>query len=111
MKLSTISIHRPVLATVLTLVLILFGILSFTHLPVREYPDIDPAIVSIRTVYPGASEQIIEADVTTVLEESLSGLERVKSIASMSREEVSQITVEFELGRDLDDAANDVRDR
>jgi multidrug efflux pump len=111
LKLSTISIHRPVLAMVLTMALILFGLLSFTHLPIREYPDIEAPVVSIRAVYPGASAHIVETDVTTVLEESLSGLESVKAMTSTSREEVSQISVEFQLSRDLDAAANDVRDR
>ncbi|MBD0306095.1 MAG: efflux RND transporter permease subunit, partial [Nitrospiraceae bacterium] len=82
MKLSDISIERPVLAVVMTLVLVLFGVLSFARLPVREYPDIDPPVVSVRTVYPGASAKVIESDVTTVLEESLSGIESLASIMS-----------------------------
>ncbi|WP_447978282.1 efflux RND transporter permease subunit [Candidatus Nitrospira bockiana] len=111
MKLSEVSIRRPVLATIMTLVVVLFGVLSFTRLSVRQYPDITAPVVSVRTVYPGASARLVETDVTTVLEESLSGIESVKTFSSISREEVSGITLEFELGRDLDAAANDVRDR
>jgi multidrug efflux pump len=111
MRLSEVSIHRPVLATIMTLVLVLFGILSFTRLSVRQYPDINAPFVSIQTVYPGASARLVETDVTTVLEEALSGIESVKALTSSSREEISQVTLEFDLSRDLDDAANDVRDR
>ena len=111
MKLSEVSIRRPVLATIMTLVLVLFGLLSVTRLTVRQYPDITAPFVSIQTVYPGASARLVETDVTTVLEEALSGIESVKTLTSASREEVSLITLEFELSRDLDAAANDVRDR
>lgn len=111
MKLSEVSIQRPVLATVMTLTLVLFGIIAFTRLPIREYPDIDAPIVSVRTVYPGASASVVETDVTALLEESLSGIESLKTLSSFSREEVSEITIEFDLARNLDDAANDVRDR
>ncbi|WP_447975181.1 efflux RND transporter permease subunit [Nitrospira sp. Kam-Ns4a] len=111
MKLSETSIKRPVLATVMTLVLVLFGVISFGRLSVREYPDIDPPVVSVRTVYQGASAQIIETDVTKILEDHLNGIEGIKTLSSTSREEVSQITIEFELTRDVDAAANDVRDR
>jgi len=111
MRLSEVSIRRPVLATVMALVLVLLGMISFTHLPIREYPDIDPSIVSVSTEYPGASARLVETDVTRVLEESLSGIESLKTLSSVSREELSQITVEFDLARDLDAAANDVRDR
>jgi multidrug efflux pump len=111
MKLSEVSIHRPVLATIMTLVLVLFGVLSFTRLSVRQYPDINAPFVSIHTVYPGASARLVETDVTTVLEEALSGIESIKTLTSSSREEVSYLTLEFELSRNLDDATNDVRDR
>ncbi|HEX3203512.1 MAG TPA: efflux RND transporter permease subunit, partial [Nitrospiraceae bacterium] len=111
MKLSDTSIRRPVLATVMTLVLVIFGIISFSRLSVREYPDIDPPVVSVRTVYKGASATIMETDVTKILEDQLSGIEAIKSMSSVNREEVSQITIEFELSRDVDAAANDVRDR
>ncbi|MEO5955769.1 MAG: efflux RND transporter permease subunit [Nitrospiraceae bacterium] len=111
MKLSDTSIHRPVFALVMTLLLVLFGALSFMRLSVREYPDIKPPIVSVRTVYLGASASVIEADVTTPLEDTLSGIQGLRTITSASREEVSAVTIEFELGRDLDAATNDVRDR
>ena len=111
MKLSDTSIRRPVLATVMTLVLVIFGIISFSRLSVREYPDIDPPVVSVRTVYKGASATIMETDVTKILEDQLSGIEAIKTLSSVNREEVSQITIEFELSRDVDAAANDVRDR
>lgn len=111
MRLSETCIQRPVFAIVMTLLLALFGILNFLRLPVREYPDIKPPIVSVRTVYPGASVSVLEADVTTPLEDALSGIQGLRTISSASREEVSSITMEFELGRDLDGATNDVRDR
>ncbi len=111
MKLSEVSVQRPVLATVMTLVVVLFGLISFTRLSVREYPDIDPPVVSVRTVYEGADASIVETDVTKILEDQLSGIEAIKTLSSVSREEVSQITIEFELHRDVDAAANDVRDR
>lgn len=95
----------------MTLLLMLFGLMSFFGLPVREYPDIKPPIVSVQTVYPGAGASVIESDVTTALEDSLSGIQGLRTITSSSREEVSLITLEFELGRDLDGATNDVRDR
>lgn len=111
MRLPEISIQRPVFAVVLTLLLVLFGGLSFLRLPVREYPDIKPPIVSVRTVYLGASASVIETDVTTPLENVLSGIQGLRTITSASREEVSAVTLEFELGRALDGATNDVRDR
>ena len=111
MTLPEIAVRRPVLALVVTLLLVLFGLVSFTRLSVREYPDIKPPIVSVRTVYPGGSAAIMETDVTTPLEDALSGVQGLRTVTSASREEVSIITVEFELGRDLDGAANDVRDR
>lgn len=111
MRLSETCIHRPVFAIVMTLLLVLFGLLNFSRLPVREYPDIKPPIVSVRTVYPGASVSVLESDVTTPLEDALSGVQGLRTISSASREEVSLITLEFDLDRDLDDATNDVRDR
>lgn len=111
MNLFETCIHRPVFAIVMTLLLMLFGFLSFLRLPVREYPDIKPPIVSVRTVYPGASASVVELDVTTPLEDVLSGIQGLRTMTSASREEVSSVTLEFELGRDLDGATNDVRDR
>ena len=111
MFLPEVSIKRPVLATVMSLAIILIGVISFLRLPVREYPNIDAPIVSVRTVYPGASAEIMESQVTQPLEDSLAGIEGIRTIKSISREEVSQITVEFLLERNVDAAANDVRDR
>lgn len=111
MKLSDISIKRPVFATVMSLTILIFGIISFTRLPVREYPDIDPPIVSITTFYRGASPSVIETEITDIIEEQLSTLEGIKTISSSSREQGSVITVEFELSRNVEEAANDVRDR
>jgi len=111
MILSDISIRRPVLATVMSLGLVLLGLMSFERLPVREYPNIDAPVVSVRSVYQGASAAVIESQVTRPLEESLSGIEGVKTLKSVSREEVSQITIEFNLSRNPDGAAADVRDR
>ncbi|HLF97161.1 MAG TPA: efflux RND transporter permease subunit [Methylococcaceae bacterium] len=111
MLLSDLSIRRPVLATVFSLILLLMGAMSFMHLPVREYPDIDAPVVSVRAVLKGASAQVMEERVTQVLEEALSGIEDVEIMKSSSREEVSSITLEFGLERDADGAAADVRDR
>lgn len=111
MVLSDLSIRRPVLATVASLVLVLLGLMCFERLPVREYPDIDASIVSITTVYKGASAEVMESQVTRPLEDSLSGIEGIKTMKSVSREEVSRISVEFTLARDPDSAAADVRDR
>ncbi len=111
MKLSETSIRRPVLATVMSLTILLFGALSFFRTPVREYPNIDPPIVSITTVYRGAASNVVEAEITDLIEEQLATLEGVKILRSSSQEQVSRITVEFVLSRNVDQAANDVRDR
>ncbi len=111
MVLPELSVRRPVLATVMSLLIMLIGIISFDRLTVREYPKIDSPVVSVRTIYTGASPQVIESQVTQPLEDSISGIEGVKTMKSVSREEVSQITVEFTNDRDPDLAANDVRDR
>ncbi|HOX25375.1 MAG TPA: efflux RND transporter permease subunit [Candidatus Krumholzibacteria bacterium] len=111
MKLSELSIRRPVFSTVMSLAVILLGVISFTRLPVREYPDVEPPIVSVSTLYRGASPSVVETEITDVLEEQFSTIEGVKSISSSSQEQGSVITIEFELARDVDVAANDVRDR
>jgi len=111
MFLSRISIQRPVLATMMNLVLILFGIIGLSRLPVRELPDIDPPIVSVTTVYPGANAQVVETEVSERLEEQINNIEGIKTLSSQSREGVSSITIEFDLSRDIDIAAQDVRDR
>jgi len=111
MILSRVSIKRPVLTTMMSLGLILFGLISLTRLPVRELPDIDPPIVSVSTVYPGANASVVETEVSERLEEEINNIEGIKTLSSQSREQVSTITVEFDLGRDIDQAAQDVRDR
>lgn len=111
MKLSDASIRRPVFASVMSLTIILFGVISFLRLPVREYPDIDPPIVSVITLYRGASASVVEAEITDILEEQFATLSGVKRMSSSSKEEGSVITIEFELSRDVEEAANDVRDR
>lgn len=111
MKLSDMSIRRPVLATVMSLAIILFGVIAFSRLPVREYPDIDPPIVSVTTLYRGASPSVVETEITNILEEQFATLEGVKTMTSSSREQGSVIAIEFELGRDVNEAANDIRDR
>ena len=111
MVLSDISIRRPVLATVFSLLIVLLGVISFNRLSVREYPKIDPPIVSVRTVYTGATAEVIESTITTPIEDALSGIEGINTIKSRSREEVSEITVTFVTDRDVEAAANDVRDR
>ena len=111
MQLPELCIRRPVLATVMSLMIVLVGAISFERLSVREYPKIDTPVVSVRTVYKGASPQVMESQITQPLEDSISGIEGVRAVKSVSREEVSQITVEFLLERNVDAAANDVRDR
>ena len=111
MWLSDVSVKRPVFATVISLTLVAFGILSFSVLPLREYPDITPPVVSISTSYPGASNDVVESRVTAVIEDQISGIEGIKSIRSSSRYGGSFINIEFDLDRDIDSAANDVRDR
>ncbi len=111
MKLSVTSIQRPVFASVMSFTILLFGIISFLRLPVREYPDIDPPIISVTTLYRGASPSVVETEITNVLEEQFATLEGVKTLSSSSREQGSVITIEFELDRNVDEAANDVRDR
>ena len=111
MQLPEISIRRPVFATVLSLLILLVGWVSFMRLNVREYPKIDNPVVTVETKYLGASSTVIESQVTKVLEDSLSGIEGVDVITSISRQEQSQITVNFVLSRDPDSAAADVRDK
>ena len=111
MILSDISIRRPVLATVMSLMVVLVGMVSYTRLTVREYPNIDPPVVTVQTNYRGASAEIIESQVTQVIEDSLAGIDGIDLLTSISRPETSQITVRFKLSRVADQAANDVRDR
>ncbi|MDZ4350658.1 MAG: efflux RND transporter permease subunit [Xanthomonadaceae bacterium] len=110
MMLSDLAVRRPVFATVVSLLLIVLGVLSFTTLPLRELPDIDPPVVSISTGYPGASAAIIETRITQLLEDAVSGIEGIDTLDSSSRNGESRITIEFKLSRDIEAAANDVRD-
>jgi multidrug efflux pump len=111
MLLSDLSVKRPVFASVVNLILVVFGIVSISMLSLREYPDIDPPIVSINTNYPGASASIVETRITQLLEDRISGIEGIKSISSSSRNGRSSISIEFNLSRDIDAASNDVRER
>jgi multidrug efflux pump len=108
---SEISVKRPVFATVISLLLALLGLASLFGLPVRQYPDIDPPVVSIETTYRGASAEVIETKITQVIEDRIAGLEGIVKLTSSSRDERSDIRVEFSLDRDVDGAANDIRDR
>ncbi|MBC8012222.1 MAG: efflux RND transporter permease subunit [Burkholderiales bacterium] len=111
MILSDLSIRRPVICIVLSLLIVTVGLLSFSSLPVREYPDIDAPIVSVNTSYRGAAAEVVETQITDPLEEQLSAIDGVRLMRSDSSEERSRITLEFTLDRDVDSAANDVRDR
>jgi multidrug efflux pump len=111
LRLSQVCIERPVFSTVLSLVIVLVGALCATRISNRELPDIDAPIVTVTTVFPGAAPEVVETSVTQPIEDAVVGVEGVKHVTSLSREQVSQVTVEFVLDRDVDLAANDVRDR
>lgn len=111
MTISDISVRRPVFAAVLAILMILIGVVGFLNLPVREYPDTEPPIVSVGTTYTGAAATVVESRVTQVLENALAGIEGIQTITSRSRDGQSEITIEFAPGRPVDAAANDVRDR
>ncbi|NLD54109.1 MAG: efflux RND transporter permease subunit, partial [Burkholderiaceae bacterium] len=111
MTLPELCIRRPVFATVLSLVVLLVGLISYDRLAVREYPRIDEPVVSVNTTYRGASAEVVESQVTKIIEDSLSGIEGVQLMTSRSRSERSQINVRFELSRTPDSAAADVRDK
>ncbi|WP_069132328.1 efflux RND transporter permease subunit [Rhodohalobacter halophilus] len=111
MSLSSLSIRRPVLASVMSIVIVLFGVISFFNLGVREYPSVDPPIVTVSTSYVGANADVIESQITEPLEESVNGIAGIRTLTSTSRQGQSTITVEFDLEIDMEAAANDVRDR
>ena len=111
MILSDISVKRPVLAAVLSLLLIAFGLVSFDRLPLREYPDIDPPVVSVETIYPGAAANVVETRITELIEDRVAGIEGIRFIDSKSEDGRSVINIEFTINRDVDAAANDIRDR
>ena len=111
MILSDVSVKRPVFAAVISMMLIVFGLVSFDRLPLREYPDIDAPVVTIETLYTGASANVVETRITELIEERIAGVEGIQFIASTSEDGLSTVTVEFDTGRDVDGAANDIRDR
>ena len=111
MILSDISVDRPVFATVISLLLVAFGVMNFLDLPLRQYPDINPPIVSVSTNYRGASAEIVESKITRLVEDRISGIEGIKTISSTSQDGRSTVTVEFKISRDIDAAANDIRQR
>ncbi len=111
MNISELSIRRPVLATVLTLIIILFGVIGYISLGVREYPSVDNPIISVSCSYPGANADVIENQITEPLEQNINGIPGIRSLTSVSQQGQSRITVEFELSVDLETAANDVRDK
>ncbi len=111
MNLPSISINRPVLSIVLSLLVVLFGLIGFIFLGIREYPSVDPPLVTVSTTYTGANADIIESQITEPLEESINGVAGIRSLTSVSSDGRSNITVEFELGMSMEEAANDVRDR
>ncbi len=111
MSLSSTSINRPVLATVLNIVLLILGAIGYTYLGVRDYPSVDPSVVSVSTNFPGANADVIETQITEPLESAINGIPGIRSISSVSRDGASRITVEFNLEVDMETAANDVRDK
>jgi multidrug efflux pump len=111
MSLSSVSINRPVLATVFAIVILLFGVVGLTFLGIREFPSVDPPIISVSTSYPGANSDVIETQITEPLEQSINGIQGIRSLTSVSRQGQSDITVEFELSVDMETAANDTRDK
>ena len=111
MNISELSIRRPVLATVLTIIILLFGLIGYTTLGVREYPSVDNPIISVTCSYSGANADIIESQITEPLEQNINGIPGIRSLSSVSQQGQCRITVEFELSVDLETAANDVRDK
>ncbi|MDD2564669.1 MAG: efflux RND transporter permease subunit, partial [Salinivirgaceae bacterium] len=111
MNLASVSINRPVLASVLSIVIILFGFVGFSFLGVREYPSVDPPVISVSTSYVGTNAEVVESQITEPLEAAINGIAGIKSLTSTSADGRSSITVEFELGTDMEAAANDVRDK
>lgn len=111
MNISELSIRRPVLATVLTIIILLFGFIGYSALGVREYPSVDNPIISVSCSYPGANADVIESQITEQLEKNINGIPGIRSLSSVSRQGQSRITIEFELSTDLETAANDVRDK
>ncbi|MBT8445479.1 MAG: efflux RND transporter permease subunit, partial [Gammaproteobacteria bacterium] len=111
MLISDISVRRPVFAAVISLVLVIVGLLAIDRLAVREYPDVNPPVVAVQTFYRGASAEVIERRITQVVEDEIAGIAGVQMVKSTSEDERSSINIEFDIDRDIDAAANDVRER
>ena len=111
MNISELSIRRPVLATVFTLIILIFGAIGYLYLGVREFPSVDNPIISVSCSYPGANADVIENQITEPLEQNINGIPGIRSLTSVSQQGNCRITVEFELSVDLETAANDVRDK
>ncbi|MDX1651522.1 MAG: efflux RND transporter permease subunit [Brumimicrobium sp.] len=111
MNIASLSIKRPVLATVMSIVIVIFGLIGFNYLGVREFPSVDPPIITVTTNYPGANADIIESQITEPLEEAINSVQGIRTLTSISSDGRSTITVEFNIDMDLDNAANDIRDK
>ncbi len=110
-NISEISIKRPVLSTVMMIVILLFGIIGYRFLGVREFPSVDQPIISVNVSYPGANAEVIMNQITEPLEQNINGIPGIRSLSSVSSQGSSRITIEFELSVDMETAANDVRDK
>ncbi len=111
MSVSQLSVRRPVLMTVMALVIVLLGLFGLSSLGIREYPNVDYPLIQVRTSYPGANAAVVEAEVTEILEASINSASGIKALTSTSRDGFSYISIEFETGMDLEAAANEIRDR
>ena len=111
MSIADFSLRRPVFATVMSILIVFFGIIGYRYLGIREFPAIDPPVITVRTAYTGANADVVESQITEPLEKIINGIAGIRTISSQSALGSSAITVEFELGADLERAANDVRDK
>ena len=111
MELAELSVKRPVLAVVMSIIIVLFGAIGFNYLGIREFPSVDPPVITVRTSYTGANADVIQSQITKHLEKAINGIAGIKTISSSSNQGSSSITVEFDLEIDLEGAANDVRDK
>src|SRR5687767_10201989 len=111
MDLASLSVKRPVLAIVMSIIIVLFGVIGYTFLGVREFPSIDPPVITVRTSYTGANADVIQSQITEPLEKAINGIDGIRTISSSSNQGTSIITVEFNLSSNLEAAANDVRDK
>ena len=111
MDLASLSVKRPVLAIVMSIIIVLFGAIGFNYLGIREYPSVDPPVITVRTNYTGANADVIQSQITEPLEKAINGVDGIRSISASSNQGSSIITVEFNLSSNLEAAANDVRDK